>query len=156
MKGFMRWTLGFVFVSLLSAGALLASAQWATAAYKTEYKLSVVPGATSGWGLTAARFAELVNERTNGRINIKVYPSSQLLAGKQTSEFLMLRNGAIDFALASPINWSPQIKELNLTALPFFMAVQPDRYKAIDAVTAGKSGAMLIAAVEQKGVKLLG
>ena len=149
MKGFMRWTWGVVFVCLLSAGALLAFSQRADAAYKAEYKLSVVPGATSGWGLTAARFAELVNERTNGRINIKVYPSSQLLAGKQTSEFLMLRNGAIDFALASPINWSPQIKELNLTALPFFMAVQPDRYKAIDAVTAGKSGAMLIAAVEQ-------
>ena len=148
MKGFMRWTLGFVFVSLLSAGALLASAQWATAAYKTEYKLSVVPGATSGWGLTAARFAELVNERTNGRINIKVYPSSQLLAGKQTSEFLMLRNGAIDFALASPINWSPQIKELNLFALPFLM---PD-YAAADALTQGEVGKDLFAIISKRGV----
>lgn len=157
MKGFLRWTWGVVFVCLLAGGVLTALPQQAAAAaYKAEYKLSVVPGATSGWGLTAARFAELVHERTNGRINIKVYPSSQLLAGKQTSEFLMLRNGAIDFALASPINWSPQIKELNLTALPFLMAVQPDRYKAIDAVTSGKSGTMLIAAVESKGVKILG
>ena len=110
MKGFMRWTLGLVFVSLFAAGALLASAQWATAAYKTEYKLSVVPGATSGWGLTAARFAELVNERTNGRINIKVYPSSQLLAGKQTSEFLMLRNGAIDLPWPRPSTGRPRSK----------------------------------------------
>ena len=158
MNGFLRWTWGVVFFCLLSAGMLAPDVQpfAGAASYKTEYKLSVVPGATSGWGLTAARFAELVHERSNGRINIKVYASSQLLSGKQTSEFLMVRNGAIDFALASPINWSPQIKELNLTALPFFVASQPDRYKAIDAITSGKSGAMLIAAVESKGVKVIG
>ena len=65
------------------------------------------------------------------------------MAGKQTSELLLVRRGAIDFALASTINWSPQIKELNLTALPFFVANNPDRYKAIDAIEAGKSGKML-------------
>ena len=43
----------------------------ALAAYKQEYKLSVVPAATSGWGLSATYFADLVRERTNGRINIK-------------------------------------------------------------------------------------
>ena len=48
MKAFMRWTWGVVFVCLLSAGALLATAPMAEAAYKTEYKLSVVSGATSG------------------------------------------------------------------------------------------------------------
>lgn len=124
--------------------------------YKQEYKLSVVPGATSGWGRSATHFADLVREKSNGRINIKVYPSAQLLSGKQTSEFPMLRNGAIDFALASTINWSPQIKELNLPALPFFLAVQPDRYKAMDAILAGKSGKMMVDAVENKGVKILG
>lgn len=115
-----------------------------------------MPGATSGWGMTGTFFADLVRERSQGRINIKVYHSSQLLAGKQTSEFLLLRNGAIDFALASTINWSPQIKELNLPALPFFLAVQPDRYKAMDAILAGKSGKMMTQAVEKKGVKIIG
>lgn len=124
--------------------------------YKPEYKLSVVPGATSGWGKTATYFADLVRKKSDGRINIKVYPSSQLISGKQTSEFLMLRNGAIDFALASTINWSPQIKELNLTALPFFLAVEPDRYKAMDAIMKGKSGKMMVDAIEKKGVKIIG
>ena len=124
--------------------------------YKQEYKLSVVPGATSGWGQSASHFADLVREKSNGRINIKVYPSAQLLAGKQTSEFPMLRNGAIDFAMASTINWSPQIKELNRPALPFFLAVQPDRYKAMDAILSGKSGQMMRDAVEDKGVKIIG
>ena len=134
-----------VCVGLLSAPAF--------AAYKKEYKLSVVPAATSGWGLSATYFADLVKERTNGRINIKVYPGAQLMAGKQTSELLLVRRGAIDFALASTINWSPQVQELNLTALPFFVANNPDRYKAMDAIEAGESGKMLVAAVEKTGVK---
>lgn len=142
----------------LCALAILAFGPTAGAAdeYKNEYKLSVVPGATSGWGKTATFFADKVREKSDGRINIKVYPSGQLFAGKQTSEFPMLRNGAIDFALASTINWSPQIKELNLTALPFFLAVEPDRYKAMDAIMAGDSGKMMIDAIENKGVKIIG
>lgn len=130
--------------------------QGVLAAYKAEYRLSVVPGPTSGWAQTAEFFAALVNERSQGRIHIKVYPSAQLMAGKQTSEFLLLRNGAIDFALASTINWSPQIRELNLTALPFFLAVEPNRYKAMDAIMAGKAGKMIVDAVEKKGVKFIG
>lgn len=151
MKRFFCWSALALCACLLTAPQPVAAAP-----YKAEYKLSVVPGATSGWGMTAAYFADLVRERSQGRINIKVYPSSQLLAGKQTSEFLMLRNGAIDFALASTINWSPQIKELNLTALPFLLAVQPDRYKAMDAIMAGKSGKMMVDAIEKKGVKIIG
>ncbi|MCR5536667.1 MAG: DctP family TRAP transporter solute-binding subunit [Succinivibrio sp.] len=137
--------------------ALVSIPLWANAAsYKAEYSLSVVPGPTSGWALTAEYFTQLVKERSNGRINIKVYPAAQLMSGKQTSEFMLLRNGAIDFAMASTINWSPQIKELNLPALPFMIAHQPDRFKAMDAILAGKSGKVLIDAVEKKGVKFIG
>jgi len=142
--------------ALLAAMCLSLFAAPADAAYKKEYKLSVVPGATSGWGLSASHFADLVKERTNGRINIKVYPGAQLMAGKQTSELLLVRRGAIDFALASTINWSPQVQELNLTAMPFFVANNPDRYKAMDAIEAGKSGEMLIKAIEKTGVKFIG
>ena len=142
--------------ALMAAVCLSLFAAPASAAYKKEYKLSVVPAATSGWGLSAAYFADQVKERTDGRINIKVYYGAQLMAGKQTSELLLVRRGAIDFALASTINWSPQVKELNLTALPFFVANNPDRYKAMDALEAGKSGKMLIDAVEKTGVKFIG
>ena len=57
--------------------------------YKQEYKLSVVPGATSGWGMSAQYFADLVKAKSQNRINIKVYCNSQLMAGMQTSEFLL-------------------------------------------------------------------
>ncbi|MDR2825992.1 MAG: TRAP transporter substrate-binding protein DctP, partial [Deltaproteobacteria bacterium] len=54
------------------------------------------------------------------------------------------------------INYSPQIPQLNLLALPFFIAAQPDRYKALDAITGGKTGALIGKAIEAKGAKFLG
>ncbi|MCF7936405.1 MAG: TRAP transporter substrate-binding protein DctP [Synergistales bacterium] len=140
---------------LLAAVMVAVVALPAFAAYKSEYKMSVVPGAVTAWGKGATYFADLVREETDGRVNIKVYFSSQLMAGKQTSEFLLVRNGVIDFALSSTINWSPQVKELNLPGLPFFIASNPDRFVAMDAVEQGKAGQMMIDAIESKGVKFL-
>ena len=145
--------------TLVLAAAVLggvASTSADAAKYKAEYKLSCVPGALSGWGMAGTYFADRVREETQGRVNIKVYHGAQLMAGKQTSEMLLVRNGAIDFALASTINWSPQLKELNLTALPFFIANQPDKYKALDALEAGKAGGMLKDIIEKAKVKFVG
>mgnify|MGYP002682672931 CR=1 FL=1 len=143
-------------VAMLIAAALICTLSVpGFAAYKEEYKLDIVPSLTTAWGMGAQYFTDLVKERSGGKINIKVYPGSQLTTGKQTNTFLLVRNGTIDFAVQSSINYSPQIVELNLFALPFFIANQPDRYAAMDAIKAGKSGAMVIKAVEDKGVKFL-
>jgi len=64
-----------------------------------------------------------------------MYPGVSLIQGDQTREFSALRQGVIDMAVGSTINWSPQVKELNLFSMPFLM---PD-YAAIDALTQGKS-----------------
>ena len=133
---------GFSFVCVLTATA---------ADYKKEYKMSVVVGPKLPWGAGATKFADLVRERTDGRINIKVYTSSSLMAGKQTNEFLIHRQGVADFCFASTINWSTTIKPLNLFNLPFFF---PD-YKALDAVTQGEVGAEIADILNKKGVTLL-
>ncbi len=119
--------------------------------YKAEYKVSTVVPAPFPWGIAADKWVELVRERTNGRINMKTYPGAQLVAGEQTKEFTALRRGAIDMAVSSTINWSPQIKELNIFAMPFLM---PD-YKAIDALTQGPVGEDLFAIIRSKGVEPL-
>ncbi|GAB1398574.1 DctP family TRAP transporter solute-binding subunit [Aminivibrio sp.] len=139
----------------LAAVLLCALAAPSLAAYKDEYKLDIVPSLTTAWGMGATYFADLVRERSDGKINIKVYPGSQLTTGKQTNAFLLVRNGTIDFAVQSSINYSPQLVELNLFALPFFIANQPHPYKALDAIKNGKAGQMIIKAIEDKGVKFL-
>jgi tripartite ATP-independent transporter DctP family solute receptor len=136
----------------LIAGIAIASALPALAAdYKEEYKISTVVGAPFPWGLAAQKWADLVQERTEGRIHMKVYPGAQLVSGDQTKEFTAMRRGVIDMAVGSTINWSPQIKELNIFSLPFLM---PD-YKAIDALTQGPVGEKLFEILKEKGVEPL-
>lgn len=121
----------------------------ATAAeYKSEYRLSIVLAPPTPWGQAAKIWSDLVKERTQGRINIKLYPGVSLIQGDQTREFSALRQGVIDMAVGSTINWSPQIKELNLFSLPFLM---PD-YAAIDALTQGSVGKKIFQRLEQGGV----
>ena len=99
---------------LVLVAAFCAFSVPAFAAYKAEYKLDIVPSLTTSWGMGAVYFTELVKERSGGKINIKVYPNAQLTTGQQTNAFMLLRNGTIDFACQSTINYSPQIVELNL------------------------------------------
>ena len=116
--------------------------------YKAEYRLSTVLGTAFPWGKAAERWAELVKQKTDGRINIKLYPGASLVGGDQTREFSAIRQGVIDLAVGSSINWSPQIKQLNLFSLPFLM---PD-YAAIDALTTGDVGKQMFTILEKAGV----
>jgi tripartite ATP-independent transporter DctP family solute receptor len=116
--------------------------------YQPEYRLSTVLGNAFPWGKGGERWAELVREKTQGRINIKMYPGTSLVAGDQTREFTAIRQGVIDLAVGSSINWSPQVKELNLFSLPFLV---PD-YRAIDAMIQGETGKEIFKAIEKNGV----
>jgi tripartite ATP-independent transporter DctP family solute receptor len=128
------------------AFALPAAAQQGK--YQAEYRLSTVVGTAFPWGKGGEIWANLVRERTKGKINIKMYPGASLVAGDQTREFTAIRQGVIDLAIGSTINWSPQVKELNLFSLPFLM---PD-YAAIDALTQGPVGKELFKILEKNGV----
>ena len=116
--------------------------------YRAEYRLSTVLNTAFPWGQAGERWAELVKEKTQGRINIKLYPGTSLVGGDQTREFTAIRQGVIDLAIGSTINWSPQVKELNLFSLPFLM---PDS-KAMDALTQGEVGADLFKVLERREV----
>ena len=131
-----------------SVAALTATSTASAADYKSEYKMSLVVGTTFPWGQGGQIWADLVRERTDGRINIKLYPGVSLVQGDQTREFTAIRQGLIDMAIGSTINWSPQVKQLNLFSLPFLM---PD-YAAIDALIHGQVGKDLFDIVEKAGV----
>jgi tripartite ATP-independent transporter DctP family solute receptor len=134
--------------ALAAALALSAPAAQAQSNYKPEYKMSLVLGTAFPWGKGGEIWADLVKQRTSGRINIKLYPGVSLVQGDQTREFTALRQGVIDMAIGSTINWSPQVKELNLFSLPFLM---PD-YAAIDAITQGEPGKEIFKTLEKGGV----
>lgn len=137
-------------IAALAAAGLSLAAQPALSQskYQSEYRLSTVVGTAFPWGKAGERWGEIVRTKTNGRINIKMYPGTSLVAGDQTREFTAIRQGVIDLAIGSTINWSPQIKELNLFSLPFLM---PD-YAAIDALTQGEVGKDIFKRLERAGV----
>jgi len=136
----------------LAVAVTVGAAPSQAADYKAEYKVSTVVPTPFPWGIAAEEWARLVGERTDGRITMKLYPGAQLVAGEQTKEFTALRRGAIDMAVGSTINWSPQIGELNLFSMPFLM---PD-YAALDALTQGPVGEHLFDLIRDNGVEPLG
>jgi len=116
--------------------------------YKPEFTMAIVPNQDTTWGRAAIRFADAVKFRTRGRINIRVYFDGKLNAGEQTSEFELLQKGVADFSIGSTINWSSQVKELNLFSLPFMFP----NHAALDAVETREPGKRLFELMEQKAV----
>jgi tripartite ATP-independent transporter DctP family solute receptor len=117
-------------------------------ALKSEYKLSVVGNRPIPLSEGAFQWAELVTERTQGRINVKVYPGSQLVGGDQTRELLAMRQGVIDFTVSSTINLSPQIREMTLFSMPFLMP----GHRAFDALINGEPGRALFQVLASREV----
>ena len=136
------------FIAAAAAACVLASGAVQAQTYRAEYRLSTTLGTAFAWGQAGERWIELVKEKTQGRINIKLYSGNSLVGGDQTREFTAIRQGVIDMSIGSTINWSPQVKELNLFSLPFLM---PD-YKAIDSLTQGEVGKDLFAILEKREV----
>lgn len=127
---------------------MLVTGSLSAQTYRSEYRLSTVPGTSFPWGQAGERWADLVRERTQGRINIKLTAGAALVSGDQTREFTAIREGMIDLAIGSTINWSPQVKELNLFSLPFFI---PDA-KTLDKLLQGEVGKDLFKVLESRGI----
>lgn len=119
-----------------AAGLALPAIARGQGQYRAEYKLSVVGNRPIPLSEGAFQWADLVTQRSGGRINVKVYPGSQLVGGDQTRELVAMRQGVIDFAVFSTINISPQIREMNLFSLPFLMP----NHAAFDALINGEVG----------------
>jgi len=143
-----RRTLLALAAAASAALTLGAAAPAAAQTYKSEYRMSLVLGPSFPWGKGGELWADKVRQKTSGRINIKLYPGVSLIQGDQTREFSALRQGVVDMAVGSTINWSPQVKQLNLFSLPFLM---PD-YAAIDALTQGEVGKQIFATLDKAGV----
>ncbi len=109
-------------------------------ALKSEYKLTMNVSTDTCWGQGGVKFAELVSEYTNGKVNVKVYPNAQLVGGDQMRQAEMVQSGAIDFMLNSTINIAPTIPEFDVFSLPFMFP----SYEAVDAVVNSEAGEKLL------------
>jgi tripartite ATP-independent transporter DctP family solute receptor len=67
--------------------------------------------------LTAKKFADLVKERTNGEINIRIFPAAQL--AQELEAIDLLHQGAFDLTIVSVPPLDKYYKPAAMTVLPF-------------------------------------
>lgn len=84
-----------------------------------EYVFTYAENQTEDYPTTqgAYRFAQLVNERTKGRIQIRVYANAQL--GDEVSTLEQVRFGGIDFARCSLSTMTTYSSMANVLMLPY-------------------------------------
>lgn len=148
-----RTVIRIVAVSLLLALVLTAvgctkpaeQPSGSDAKLKDEYKLTMNVSNETIWGQGGNKFAELVKEYTDGKVNVKVYPNAMLTGGDQMRQAEMVQSGAIDFMVNSTINIAPTIPEFDVFSLPFLFPT----YEAVDAATSSAGGEQLLKSMEE-------
>lgn len=142
----------YVLRATAMAVAMLFLAGAAFAATKT-IRLSHITAKDSPWDKGAHRFADLVAKKSNGRIEVKVFPQSQLANGSQKAELEMLQSGVIDMTWDSPIILALFLdKRFDVFNLPWL-------YPSMDVanrVADGPMGALAMKWLEEKGIVGLG
>jgi len=114
---------------------------------KVVIKFSHVVAPTAPKGLAAQKFADLVAEKSNGRIEVKVYPSSQLYGDKDELEALQTNN--VQMIAPSAGKMVALDPRFQLPDIPFLFNNEQASNKFWD----GPGGQELFAGLEAHGIK---
>lgn len=95
-------------------------------------------------------FADEVKEKTEGRIDIEIYPSAQL--GDENAYLQQLQFGAVDFAKSSIAPLAQFCTELNALSLPYLFDSTDHMFKCLD----GEIGEEIFASFESANIVGLG
>lgn len=137
--------------SVLAAvvAALIAGASPALAA--TTLKVSLLVPLDSTQGQAAQRFKDLVEEKTGGSLEVRLFPSSQL--GEIYEVIDAQQAGSIEMSLLGYDTFSKFSPTLTLAGLPFIFA---DREHAFDFYESQMHQDIKQEILENKGVRVLG
>ena len=117
---------------LLLAGVLVLGLTAAANAADFVFKLGHIADPENPYAKGAEKFAQLVKEKTGGKVEVQVFPSSQL--GNQRDLVEGTQFGTIDFTMTSTAvlgNFLPQVAVFDL---PFIFRDVQHAYKALDTV----------------------
>lgn len=133
-----------LFVLMLAVVTLVAVP--AFAAPKYTFKLAHVITAGTPIDVGAHKFADLVKQRTNGQVEIKVFPAGQLGGERAIIEGVQLGTIEMSFTTTGAIGgFAPEFQVLDL---PFLFPTYEAAYTYLD----GVNGKKLLALLERKGI----
>ena len=119
----------------------------ANGVFKVQMKLATMTPAGHTYALGAVRFAEMVKERSQGRIEVKIYPDGQL--GKGERELLeAVQQGTLDIYVGSTAPLSGFSPSMGILDIPFLFR----DYDHVDKVLDGALGLALLKDLEGPGL----
>lgn len=130
---------------ILAATTLMGAAQAAevTIRFPVEYSLDITPG------LANQEFRKLVEERSKGRVEVKLFPSGSLYKGLDLLQALL--RGDAEMTTLISAYWSALSPRLAVSELPYAFPTTEAFYRAIDDGFFQEA----YAEVETKGAKLI-
>lgn len=120
----------------------VARAQSAEFSYKYANNLPV----THPMNVRANEMAEAIKKETDGKVEIKVFPSSQL--GGDTDMLSQLRSGGIEFFTLSPLILSTLVPNASISGIGFAFPDYATVWKAMD----GELGAYVRGQISKFGI----
>lgn len=136
------------FIKLALSTALLAVGLQAQAQATKIRFAHAGPEATSQHQ-AALEFAKLVKERSGGKLEVQVFPGSQL--GNDSTVIGAVRGGTIDMMMAGSGNFAGLNSKLDILDIPFLFRDPAHAYKTVD----GDIGQFLMKGLEANGLKPL-
>lgn len=117
---------------------------------QTTLRLGFATAASSPYGYAAEVFADEVAERSDGRLQLELFPASQLGGEREMIESLQIGNLDLNFTSPAPLgNFVPEVA---IFEVPFLIR----DFAHADAVLDGDFGAGLIEKIDQRGLVGLG
>jgi C4-dicarboxylate-binding protein DctP len=133
-------------VGLALSVAMVAGSLSSAVAAPIKIRFSHVVSPNTPKGQAADMFARLANERLKGKVEVQVFPNSQLYTDKKVLD--ALSTGSVEMAAPSSAKFTSWVPQLQLFDLPFLFKNSKVLYETMD----GKVGKKMFNLLKKKNM----
>lgn len=113
-----------------------------------KLKMNITISENSTWYEGAMRFKEIVEEKTEGRYEVQIYPNEQLSGGNQMKGIESVQTGITDVDIHSTIIYTMVDERFTALNMPWLIPT----YEEADAAINGKGGELIFDIARDNGV----
>ena len=147
MKKLSLMVVALVIVMVLSTACGQTSETPPTSAEPTVIRLGMTINEQDSFYVCATKFAELVEERTNGAYDIQLFPNSSL--GDERTMLESMQMGTLDSGIITSGPFVNFVPEFGVLDLPFLFPDNASAYKVLD----GEIGKEILSKLEDHDLK---
>lgn len=126
MKKISALILVLVMVSALTACGGSSASESSNQANPVTLKATLSGNDTSPTYVAMSEFKRLIEERTDGRYLVEIYPNDQLSSSDQPKGCEMLMDGSAEIEMHSSLVWATYVPDLQVISFPFLFSSYED------------------------------